>query len=238
MKEISIKCYDDGYATIDHTAFTIDNENNATQIIIDYSGTIHKDRNKWLDLIMADGTSLRYDLGIEQIVTFDLKYANTIPGYMTITPLIFDGDIKEKYKTNVKVMIHEQEEAGNSEAADRDDFIFSLKQQVATWDAKYKHISQLLEGETLDYNLISSYPIVMFQVRDPNTGRIETSQYLIRPDVDTMYISNEIVRSPLKFAKVELLNDIISFDVVNELDISDRIGAVLDVYTIYLREDL
>jgi len=238
MKEIHIKCFDDGYATIVQTAFTIDNENNATQLIIDYSETIHKDKNKWVDLIMADGTSLRYDLGVAEIPTLNLTYAMTIPGYMTVTPLIYDGDIKEKYITNFKIKIHEQEEAGNGEAISRDDYIFDLKQQVDTWDAKHKHIAQLLEGEALDYSLISDYPIVMFQVHDPNTGRTETFNYLVKPEIDAMYISKEIARTPLKFAKVELAADIISFDVFNELDLSDRIGAVLDIYTIYLREEL
>ncbi|AUD65382.1 hypothetical protein BK011_06650 [Tenericutes bacterium MZ-XQ] len=238
MKEIHIKCFDGGYATLTQESFTVDNENNATKLYIDYSETIHKDNNKWVDLIMADGTSLRYDLGLEQIPTLDLTYAMTIPGYMIISPLIYDGDIKEKYVTNFKVRVHEQPEAGSSESINRDDFIFSLKQQVDTWDAKHKYITQLLEGETIDYSLISNNPIVVFQVRDVTTGRTEVMQYFIRTEINSMFIEREIERSPLKLAKIELTNNVITFDVVNELGLSDRIGAVLDIYTIYLREEL
>ena len=238
MKKITVKCYNEGYATVTTSDFHIENENNATQLEIDFSETTYKDKEKWVDLVMSDGTSLRYDLGLAEIVTLDLDYATTVKGFMTITPIIYDGLEKHKYKTNAKVMIYEQPEAGSSEAVIRDDYIFQLKLQVDTWDAKQKLFVQLAEGESYDYTLLLGYSIIIFQFRDPVSGRIEDATFRAKPEIDAMNIIKEIKKSPLRFAKVELVNDVLQFDVFNDLGLSDRIGAVLDIYGIYLREEI
>jgi hypothetical protein len=238
MKKITVKCYNEGYATLTTSDFHIENENNATQLEIDYSGTTLKDKEKWVDLIMSDGTSLRYDLGFDEIVLLSLEYPTTIKGFMTITPMIYDGLEKHKFKTNAKVMIYEQPEAGSSEAIARDDFIFQLKLQVDEWGSKKKHFAQLAEGETFDYTLLLGYSIVIFQFRDPVSGRIEEATFIAKPEIDAMNIIKEIKKSPLRFAKVELIDDVFRFDVFNDLGLSDRIGAVLDIFGIYLREEI
>lgn len=238
MKKITIKCHDTGYATVTTSALHVENENKATQLEIDYSGTIHKDKAKWVDLIMSDGTSLRYDLGSDEKVTLDLDYAATIQGFMTITPIIYDGIIKQKYITNTKIMIYEQPEAGSSDAIQRDDFIFQLKVQVDTWDAKQKHIGQLAEGQTIDFTAVDGYQIIIFQFYHPASGRIEEITYRVKSEITSMLVIKEIRKSPLRFAKVELVNNVIQFDVFNDLELSDRIGAVLDIYGIYLREEV
>jgi|GEM_PF-2787776 len=238
MKKITVKCYNEGYATVTTSDFHIDNENKATQLEIDFSGTTYKEKEKWVDLIMSDGTSLRYDLGTAEIVTHELVYATSIKGFMTITPFIYDGLEKHKYKTNTKVMIYEQHEAGSSEAIQRDDYIFQLKLQVDTWDAKQKHFVQLSEGQSYDYTLLLGYSILLFQFRDPISGRIEETTFRAKPEIDAMHIIKEIKKTPLRFAKVELVNDVLQFDVFNDLGLSDRIGAILNIFGIYLREEI
>ena len=129
MKKISVVCFDNGKATVQTTDVSINNENNATELEIDFSGTENASLNKWVDIVIGS-VSVRYDLGVEEIPTLDLTYAVTFAGEMTITPFVYDGATKIKYKTDFGVIIVSQAEAGDSDAVTRDDYIFELKEQV------------------------------------------------------------------------------------------------------------
>ena len=139
MKEISIVCNVDGTAKISSSSITIDNENNASKLIIDFSAVPScVGLDKWVDIVLSNDTSLRYDLGIgvivgsEDIVELDLGNALTISGYAIITPFALDtvNDIKIKFKPDEKLKIIYQAETGEDAVAVRDDYIVALKVSV------------------------------------------------------------------------------------------------------------
>ncbi|MDA3779719.1 MAG: hypothetical protein PF487_05770 [Bacteroidales bacterium] len=134
MKKISIVCYDSGKAKVTTSDVVINNENNATELEIDFSGTLYASENKWVDIVLSDGSSLRYDLGVGEIVTKDLEYPDTIAGEIIFTPFIYDGVNKIKYRTNYSIIVYKQKEAGTSSAIERDDYIFELKERVDAWE--------------------------------------------------------------------------------------------------------
>ena len=129
MKKISVVCFDNGKATVRTSDISINNENLATELEIDFSGTENASLNKWVDITVGS-VSVRYDLGVEEIPTLDLTYAVSFAGEMIITPFVYDGTTKVKYKTDFGIIIKIQVEAGTADAIARDDYIFELKEQV------------------------------------------------------------------------------------------------------------
>jgi hypothetical protein len=108
-----------------------ENENKASKIVLDFTevAEAYPDWNKWVDIIVdgeVDIYSMRYDLGTDIIVEKELEYENTLAGHMTITPFLYDGVSKIKFKSNRKIDIIKNLEAGNLAAVQRDDYIFSL----------------------------------------------------------------------------------------------------------------
>lgn len=133
MKSIEIVCYPDGHATLVSTDIHIADEKNASKIKIDFSNLDEEfsDTEKWCDVITSDDTSLRYDLGTEEIVEFYLDNSLTVQGALIITPFITIGlDTKIKFKPNQQVVIRTQADAGDSEAPGRDDYIFGLEGRI------------------------------------------------------------------------------------------------------------
>lgn len=235
MKKISIKCDDNGYAILTTSDIVVDNENKATEIEIDYSSTQYSESPKWVDIILQNGTSYRYDLGDEPIVTLEMDSRLTLKGFITITPIVYDGTKKIKYKTNKKVEIYYQEEAGSQEAIERDDFIFQLKDQVDTWDVQWNLIAQLNEGESISALDVESYPFVLFQVYDATNQRFTSMTMKTRSDLANQNMITQVRINPLRYAKIEKANDAYNFSVINELEEEVLIGSVVDVYGLYLR---
>lgn len=149
MKEIQVICKKTGIANITTNDVPVSNESKATKLVIDFSDlTDNPGMNKWVDLIMADGTSLRYDLGVgvDEIVEKELDYPESIPGPMTITPFMYDGvPPKIKFRTDKTIRIYRQEEAGTLEAIERDDYIFELNSKVTSLEERI----EILEGQIL-----------------------------------------------------------------------------------------
>jgi len=131
MKIIKVICKATGTAIVTTNEVHSDNENKASKIVIDFFelAEAYPDWNKWVDIII-DGDdniySMRYDLGTDIVVEKELEYENTIAGQMTITPFLYDGITKVKFKINRKIDIVKNLEAGNLAALQRDDYIFSL----------------------------------------------------------------------------------------------------------------
>ena len=115
MKEINIICFDTGKANLTSEGLHISNENNASKLIIDFTNTGFADKNKWVDIVLTNGTSVRYDLGVDNVVELSLGYDETVPGEIIITPFILEGDFKVKYITNYNAIIRYQEEAMDEE---------------------------------------------------------------------------------------------------------------------------
>lgn len=134
MKEINIACKANGLANMTTSDVHISNESLASKFIIDFSEiTDYPGYNKWCDVVLSNGTSLRYDLGvgIDEIVELDLSYQITVPGVTIITPFLYDGiATKIKFKTDKTLVIYNQPEAGDQEAPERDDFIFDLEKRL------------------------------------------------------------------------------------------------------------
>jgi hypothetical protein len=131
VKEIKIICYDTGKAKLTSSDSHISQENKASKIVVDFSETMYNDCEKWCDVVLANGTSLRYELGTDAEVEFNITNALTIPGALIITPFItkIDGT-KVKYVPNVEIAIIKQIESGDEEAVERDDYIFELKERL------------------------------------------------------------------------------------------------------------
>lgn len=144
MKKINVVCFDRGIATVTTADINIDNEHKATTLEIDFSNTSYPEHIKWVDLILSNGTSLRYELGETPVVTLELTYELTIKGEMIITPFLYDGLRKIKYKTDSTIIIHEQKEAGTSNVVFRDDYIFQLEQRVQALELKVAAIEEAL----------------------------------------------------------------------------------------------
>jgi hypothetical protein len=132
MKEISIVCKPNGIAILSTSDIHSNTENNASQLKIDFTEcTDYLGENKWVDIVCSDGTSLRYDLGTDDIVYKSLEYADTIEGELKITPFIYNGlAIKAKYKTNKSILIYKVAESGSQSAIQRDDYVFEMKENV------------------------------------------------------------------------------------------------------------
>ena len=139
MKEINIICNANGTADLTTSSIHIDNENNASKLIIDFSNVpscIGLD--KWVDLILPNDTSLRYDLGNDDIVELSLENFLTVKGYVTVTPFALDtlNDIKIKFYPNKKLKIFYQAEVGEKIIAERDDYIASLVARIEALEAE------------------------------------------------------------------------------------------------------
>lgn len=132
MKQINVVCKASGIAIVTTSDVHSENENKASKIVIDFTEVAETfpDWNKWVDIIIEgedDDYSMRYDLGTEATVEYELLYENTIAGKMTITPFVYDGVTKSKFKANRKIDIVKNVEAGDQDAIERDDYIFSLE---------------------------------------------------------------------------------------------------------------
>lgn len=149
MKTINVVCKKTGIANVTTSDVPISNESKATKLVIDFSDlTENTGMDKWVDLIMADGTSLRYALGVgvNEIVEKELDYPESVPGPMIITPFMYDGlQTKIKFRTDKTIRIYKQAEAGTLEAIDRDDYIFELNSKVTTLEGRV----QTLENQIL-----------------------------------------------------------------------------------------
>ena len=137
MKQITVICKADGTAIVTTSYVHSENENKASKFVIDFTALseLYPDWDKWVDLVIDgedDIYSFRYDLGAgtivdeKLIVEKELEYENTIAGQMTITPFLYDGVTKVKFKSNRKIDIVKNLEAGDLAAVERDDYIFSL----------------------------------------------------------------------------------------------------------------
>jgi hypothetical protein len=183
-KKITVVCYDTGLALVNTEDFNIHNENNASVIEIDFSNTSYQGENKWVDLVLADGTSLRYDLGIEDVVEAPLTYATTVPGQMIVTPFIYDGVNKIKYKSDQTVLIYEQEEAGDEAAVERDDYIADLEKRVKELEDKVPEEDAPVTWDDLNFplNLSRRGNRTKPDYDDENLGflfpRDDTSEYI------------------------------------------------------------
>jgi hypothetical protein len=233
MKKISVKCYSTGYAAVTTSDLSIENENAATQLEIDYAVTDYSAEPKWVDLVMSDGTSLRYELGTDPVVTLDLLYPTMIRGEMIITPFVYNGTLKEKWKTNASVVIHEQKEAGTSDAAQRDDYIFELKEQAA----KFKKLVTLAEGGSINLDTLINYEFLHIQVHESISGRTVPIYLKIRTDIANIVIKEKLLDSPESYAILEQAAGSITFDVYNAAGAVARAGAIADIYGIYMREE-
>lgn len=188
MKEINVTCYDSGRASVEVSDLHINNENYASVIKINFTNTEQLGVNKWVDLVAKDGTSLRYDLGVDDEVEVDMSYPSTIPGELIITPFVYDGVKKVKYVPNRNIVIRNQEEAGDEAAILRDDYIFDLKQQVdnisaqdlretatPTFEGVILKTVQLAEGVILQYN--TELTVVEIEYPDGTTAQLSEESY-------------------------------------------------------------
>jgi len=132
MKLINIKCFDNGSAELTTSDLHISSENKASKLVIDFSETIYQNSSKWVDLILSNGTSLRYELGNSSIVEHELLDEETIAGVLKITPFVIENDRKIKYIPNYDVIIKKQPDAGDNEAPQRDDYIFNVVKNVTS----------------------------------------------------------------------------------------------------------
>lgn len=132
MKLINIKCFDNGSAELTTSDLHISSENKASKLVIDFSETIYQNSSKWVDLILSNGTSLRYELGNSSIVEHELLDEETIAGVLKITPFVIEDDRKIKYIPNYDVIIKKQPDAGDNEAPQRDDYIFNVVKNVTS----------------------------------------------------------------------------------------------------------
>jgi hypothetical protein len=171
MKQINVMCKPSGVAIVTTSDVHIDNESNASKIVIDFTLCLdYLGENKWVDLVMGDGTSLRYDLGTEDIVTKELEYQNTIAGEMVITPFIYNGlVIKIKFKPNRSILIYKVIEAGNGETLQRDDYVFEMKENVDSC-VTFKNQFEFLT--TTEFELIERESGKIYGVYSELTGEI------------------------------------------------------------------
>ena len=132
MKQIKISCYANGQANLETTDVHIEGEHNATKIVIDYTEAGYDESQKWCDIITAEGTSLRYELGTDDEVEIEIPSNLTIAGRLKIVPFVTDGlgELKAKFIPNADVVIRQQADAGSEEAPARDDFIAQLKNEL------------------------------------------------------------------------------------------------------------
>ena len=156
MKEISVVCKPVGIATVTVAEEYISNENNATKIEFDFTAmTDYLGLPKWVDLILSNNTSLRYDLGVSDSPELELGNIVTFKGKMIITPFILDtvNDIKVKFKSSDNVYFYNQVEAGEEVVALRDDYIVSLVdriEQVEEDQTHYDYDGELAVDGTFD----------------------------------------------------------------------------------------
>jgi len=182
-KSISVTCYNSGLAKVCTEDFNINNENNASLIKFDFTNTAYLGENKWVDIVLPDGTSLRYDLGPEDYIEFSMEYPVTVAGEMTITPFVYDGINKIKYRADQTVLIYEVLEAGNQAAVERDDFIFDLEQRVKALEE---------EEQDMDVNIIGSVPLDV-NVQDQATPAINAKLSLLLSE--TTVVSGAVINT-------------------------------------------
>ena len=127
MKEIKIVCFNNGTAQLTTGDTHFDNENLATRLEIDFSKTDYSDKPKWVDIIVNKTIGYRYELGTDEIVSMLLTSSVLVNGEMVITPIVYDGELKVKYRPNYTVGIIDQQEAIDVEPGENSDFIFPVK---------------------------------------------------------------------------------------------------------------
>lgn len=167
MKIIKVICKAIGTAIVTTGEVHSENENKASKIVIDFTelALAYPDWNKWVDIVVDgedDIYSMRYDLGTEIIVEKELEYENTIAGHMTITPFLYDGITKIKFKSNRKIDIIKNLEAGNLAAVERDDYIFSL----AAFQNQFEFYTEL------EFESVVREPGKLYGVYNVSTGII------------------------------------------------------------------
>lgn len=128
-KLIKIKCFDDGTAKLTTSALHIEGENLASAIQLDFSETAFKSATKFVDIINGKYKA-RYELGDAEIVEHDLSYEDTTPGCMVITPFIFDGMSKAKYKPNFSVQITRQPDVTTENKPNTGDYLLELREMI------------------------------------------------------------------------------------------------------------
>lgn len=161
MKEIKLKCFDSGMATISTGDIHLENENLSSKIIIDFTNTKYKDKLKWVDIVTGS-RSYRYELGKEEVVSLNLRYENTYAGEMIITPFIYDGMRKIKYRPNDNIIIHKQDEAGGIiHGEHRDDYIVEIRKDTDNLLNNIERIITLNENETIAKNKLAKYDMIM-----------------------------------------------------------------------------
>lgn len=142
MKSIDIVCFDDSRASLTTSDLHISDEHDASVVTIDFEQIEEEGvlLHKWCDVVLSDGTSLRYELGDESVVSFELSSALTVPGLVVFTPFVVsESGMKMKFVPDSSVVIKRQIEAGDPEAKERDDYIFALAGRVT-----------ILESEDID----------------------------------------------------------------------------------------
>ena len=132
MKQINIVCHAKGTANVTTEDIHISNEDLASKIVIDFSElSEYTETNKWLDIKLGDGTSLRQDMGTGDIVELEMDQEITIPGVMILSPFIWDGlPPKIKFRPDKNIVIHYQPESGEAGVILRDDYIASLEARI------------------------------------------------------------------------------------------------------------
>jgi len=190
MKSINIICYDTGRASIESSDLHINNENNASRMTIDFTNTEQLGVNKWVDLVAKDGTSLRYDLGLDDTVILDLTYPSTIAGELIITPFVYDGLNKIKYIPSHNVVIRNQAEAGTVDVILRDDFIFDLEQRVVALEEEVQDMDvNIISSVALDVNVQDQVSPAIISKFKMETNRT-TSVGVVAIDDHTIVVAN------------------------------------------------
>ena len=140
MKSLNIVCKPTGIARFTSTDLHISDEHLASKLTLDFSELIgYEAYEKWVDFVLDNGTSLRYNLGIGIAGIVDIELTNqiTVPGPVIITPFLYDGIAsKIKFKTDHNLVITKVEEAGDDEAPLRDDYIFDLAKRIDNLDGE------------------------------------------------------------------------------------------------------